>query len=226
MTPPRFRVLGHPGEVRTTTNGGAPDQDTAELVRRAAAGDELAWRQLKNGLGPLLRRASSAYLLGEAEAADVVATVWSKLAENIGSLRDGSSVPGWLMATLRTECLARESARSRQRPVADFAGGAQIDELRRAIDESEQRRQAAEVKLADCERRLGTARQTIAAQDRRIRWLMAEFARLRNAAASTGPLTTFATPRDFQRVQQRRRRLMPVQRHKPRSAEVAATQIR
>jgi hypothetical protein len=65
--------------------------------------------------------------------------------------------------------------------------GAQIDELRRAMGESEQRRQAAEGKLADCERRLGTARQTIAAQDRRIGWLASEVARLRDAAASTVP---------------------------------------
>jgi hypothetical protein len=43
--------------------------------------------------------------------------------------------------------------------------GAQINELRRAIGESERRRQAAEVKLADCERRLGTRRQN----DRRTR---------------------------------------------------------
>jgi hypothetical protein len=62
--------------------------------------------------------------------------------------------------------------------------GAQIDELRRALGESEQRRQAAEVKLADRERRLGTARQTIAAQDHRIGWLTAEVARLRGAAST------------------------------------------
>ena len=62
--------------------------------------------------------------------------------------------------------------------------GAQIDELRRALGEAEQRRQAAEIKLADRERRLGTANQTIAAQDHRIGWLIAEVARLRGAAAS------------------------------------------
>jgi hypothetical protein len=45
--------------------------------------------------------------------------------------------------------------------------GAQLDELRRALRESEQRRQAAEIKLADRDRRLGTASQTIA-------WLAAE----------------------------------------------------
>ena len=107
------------------------DQDTAELVRRAAAGDELAWRQLIDGLGPLLRRVSSTYRLGEAEAADAVATVWLKLVENIGSLRDGSAVPGWLITTLRRECLARASARSRERPVADFAG---VDEPVDVVD--------------------------------------------------------------------------------------------
>lgn len=107
------------------------DHDTAELVRRAAAGDELAWRQLIDGLGPLLRRVSSAYRLGDAEAADAVATVWLKLVENIGSLRDGSAVPGWLITTLRRECLARASARSRERPVADFTG---VDEPVDVID--------------------------------------------------------------------------------------------
>jgi hypothetical protein len=45
-----------------------------------------------------------------------------------------------------------------------LTSGAQIDELRRAIGEPERRRQAAEVKLAEHERRLGTARQTIAPQ--------------------------------------------------------------
>jgi chromosome segregation ATPase len=62
---------------------------------------------------------------------------------------------------------------------------AQIDELRRAIGEAEQRRQAAEVKLADRERQLGTARQTIAAQDQRIGRVTAELARLRGAATAT-----------------------------------------
>jgi hypothetical protein len=65
--------------------------------------------------------------------------------------------------------------------------GAKTDDLRRAIGESEQRRQAVEINLADCERRLGTARQTIAAQDRRIGWLTSEVARLRDAAALSVP---------------------------------------
>ena len=63
--------------------------------------------------------------------------------------------------------------------------GAQIDELRRALRESEQRRQAAEIKLADRERQLGTASQTIAAQDHRIGRMTAELERLRGPATAT-----------------------------------------
>ena len=73
--------------------------------------------------------------------------------------------------------------------------GAQIDELRRVIGESEQRRQAAEVKLADRERRLGTARQTIAAQDRRIGWLRPKSLGCETPPHRPCPMTTFATPR-------------------------------
>jgi hypothetical protein len=62
--------------------------------------------------------------------------------------------------------------------------GVQIDELRRTLRESERRRQAAEIRLADRERQLGTAHQTIAAQDHRIDWLMAEIARLGGTAAT------------------------------------------
>jgi hypothetical protein len=59
---------------------------------------------------------------------------------------------------------------------------AEIDELHRLLCESEQRRRTAEIKLADHQRRLGSAHQTIAVQDRRIGWLTAEVARLRGAA--------------------------------------------
>jgi hypothetical protein len=60
----------------------------------------------------------------------------------------------------------------------------QIDELRRALRESERRRQAAEIKLADRERQLGSAHQLIAAQHHRIVWLTAETARLGGTAAT------------------------------------------
>jgi hypothetical protein len=63
--------------------------------------------------------------------------------------------------------------------------GAQVDELRRLLRESEQRRQAAEHKLADRERALGTANQTIAAHVHRLGSMTGELARLRGAATAT-----------------------------------------
>jgi len=107
------------------------EQETAELVQRAAEGDELAWRRLINELEPLLRHVSSSYRLGEAEAADARATAWLKLVEQIGSLRDGGAVQGWLVTTLRRECLARVRVRSRERAVVDFAD---IDEPVHIVD--------------------------------------------------------------------------------------------
>ena len=66
-----------------------------------------------------------------------------------------------------------------------LTAGAQIDELRHLLRESEQRRQAAELKLADRERQLGTARQTIATQDHRIGKMSAELAGPRGRATTT-----------------------------------------
>lgn len=66
-----------------------------------------------------------------------------------------------------------------------LTSGAQIDELRHLLRESEQRRQAAELKLADRERQLGTTRQTIATQYHRIGRMTAELAGLRGAATAT-----------------------------------------
>lgn len=66
-----------------------------------------------------------------------------------------------------------------------LTAGTQIDELRLLLRESEQRRQAAEFKLADRERQLGIARQTIATQDHRIGTMTAELARRRGAATAT-----------------------------------------
>jgi RNA polymerase sigma factor (sigma-70 family) len=107
------------------------EQETAELVQRAATGNELAWRRLIDKFEPLLRHVSSTYRLGEAEAADARATAWLKLVEHIGSLKDGSAVQGWLVTTLRRECLARARARSRERAVADFVG---LDEPVHIVD--------------------------------------------------------------------------------------------
>jgi hypothetical protein len=79
-----------------------------------------------------------------------------------------------------------------------LTAGAEIDELRRVLRESEQRRQAAEIKLADRERQLGTAYQTIDAQEHQIDLLTAELVPLRQAAALNNYAVDF--PRIFNRT--------------------------
>ena len=128
----QIRARAHPRlDFAMSVEPPMTEHQTAELVRRAATGDELAWRRLVDEFGPLLRHVSSTYRLGEAEAADAVATTWFKLVEHIGSLRDGCAVQGWLVTTLRRECIARARARSRERPVADFVG---VDEPVHVVD--------------------------------------------------------------------------------------------
>lgn len=128
----QIRARAHPRlDFAMSVEPPMTEHQTAELVRRAATGDEPAWRRLVDEFGPVLRYISSTYRLGEAEAADAVATTWFKLVEHIGSLRDGCAVQGWLVTTLRRECIARARARSRERPVADFVG---VDEPVHVVD--------------------------------------------------------------------------------------------
>lgn len=135
------------------------EQETAELVRRAASGDELAWRRLIKEFEPLLRHISSTYRLGEAEAADARATAWLKLVERIDSLRDRAAVQGWLVTTLRRECLARVRTRSREQVVADFAG---IDEPAHVVDFDRR------LVSADRRRMLQTALKELSESDRQL----------------------------------------------------------
>jgi RNA polymerase sigma factor (sigma-70 family) len=92
---------------------------TAELVHRAAGGEELAWHILMQRYGPMMGRVARTYRLGDAQTGDAVATAWLRLVEHIDTLRDGQGVGGWLVTTVRRECLAQLRMRNRERPVED-----------------------------------------------------------------------------------------------------------
>jgi RNA polymerase sigma factor (sigma-70 family) len=96
--------------------------DTASLVHRAAGGDELAWRRLHQEFTPSMRCVALGYRLGEAQTADVVAFAWLRLVENIANIRRPEALAGWLMTTVRRECLARLRERQREQTGHDFVG--------------------------------------------------------------------------------------------------------
>lgn len=91
-------------------------QDTAALVRSAAAGDAAAWQALVDGHRSLLRGLARGYRLGDAQVDDVVQTTWLRLVEHVETLREPERVTSWLVTTLRRECLKVLRAGRREQP--------------------------------------------------------------------------------------------------------------
>jgi RNA polymerase sigma factor (sigma-70 family) len=77
---------------------------TAALVTAAAAGDERAWDELVGRFAPLVFSVIHSYGMNRADAADVNQTVWLRLVEHLGRLREPTALGGWLATTTRHEC--------------------------------------------------------------------------------------------------------------------------
>jgi RNA polymerase sigma factor (sigma-70 family) len=88
--------------------------DTRELMARVHAGSSDAWTSLTDRYTGLLWSLARGMRLSEADAADAVQTTWLRLVENLDALRDSARVGGWLVTTMRRECLAvlRRGART------------------------------------------------------------------------------------------------------------------
>jgi RNA polymerase sigma factor (sigma-70 family) len=91
------------------------DGDLAALVAAAASGDAAAWDTLVRRYSSLVY-AACRRRLGPADAADVSQTVWLRLVENLGRLREPAALPGWLMTTATRECWRVQKDRRRERP--------------------------------------------------------------------------------------------------------------
>jgi RNA polymerase sigma factor (sigma-70 family) len=83
---------------------GAPPSVTA-LVDAAAAGEQDAWAEIVDRYLPLVWSIVRAHRLEHAAAEDVNQTVWLRLVEHLGRLREPEALPGWLASTTRHECL-------------------------------------------------------------------------------------------------------------------------
>jgi RNA polymerase sigma factor (sigma-70 family) len=92
----------------------------AELLDRAAAGDQSAWDALTGRYTNLLWSVARAMRLTEADAADAVQATWLRLVEKLGTIRDPERLPGWLATTVRRECLALLRQRTKVVPTEDF----------------------------------------------------------------------------------------------------------
>jgi RNA polymerase sigma factor (sigma-70 family) len=75
------------------------------LVEHAAHGDQEAWSELVTRFSPLLVGVIRRFRLSPAEADDVAQTVWLRLVEHLGQLREPRALPMWIVTTARREAL-------------------------------------------------------------------------------------------------------------------------
>lgn len=86
------------------------------LVGAAADGDQRAWHEIVDRFTPLVVSVINRHRLRPADAADVNQTVWLRLVEQIGRLRDADALPGWIATTTRHECLRMLRLHQRLQP--------------------------------------------------------------------------------------------------------------
>jgi len=102
------------------------------LVRAASNGDPQAWDALIDRFLPMVRGIIGRFRLLPADAADVNQTVWLRLVEHLGDLREPAALPGWLATTARREAIRSLQTQGRAQPV-DPQGST----LQSEVDEAE-----------------------------------------------------------------------------------------
>jgi RNA polymerase sigma factor (sigma-70 family) len=88
--------------------------EVADTVRRAAAGDKAAWEAIVTSFSGLVWSIATSHRLGQADSAEVAQTTWLRLLENLGSIREPERLGGWLATTARREALRLLKLRGRE----------------------------------------------------------------------------------------------------------------
>jgi len=97
------------------------DGTPGALARAAATGDQEAWARLVQRYNAMVWSIVRSFRLGHHDSVDVVQTVWLRLVENLGRLREPDAVGTWLATTARHECLSQLRRRDRQAIPMDAA---------------------------------------------------------------------------------------------------------
>jgi RNA polymerase sigma factor (sigma-70 family) len=100
--------------------------EAQELLSRVVAGDERAWKELVDRYAGLVWSVARSYRLSSASTDDVVQTVWLRLAEHCGRLREPDRLASWLATTTRNEALRVIRGNTRLTPQAAVAESAEL----------------------------------------------------------------------------------------------------
>jgi RNA polymerase sigma factor (sigma-70 family) len=92
--------------------------EAQELLSRVVAGDEQAWSEVVDRYAGLVWSVARSYRLTSAATQDVVQTVWLRLAEHCGKIRQPDRLASWLATTARNEALRVIRGNARQSPQA------------------------------------------------------------------------------------------------------------
>ena len=84
------------------------------MLAAARSGDPEGWRGLVERYERLVWSVARSFRYDEATTADVVQTVWLRLAEHLDRIRDPDGLPSWLATTCRHECFAVGRRRDRE----------------------------------------------------------------------------------------------------------------
>jgi RNA polymerase sigma factor (sigma-70 family) len=96
-------------------------EETANLLRRAAEGDQDAWAALVDEFSSLVWSVIRGFRLDPDTSADVAQTVWLRLAEKCTNIREPERLAGWLSRTAWNEALLM-SKRSKRTVPSDRLG--------------------------------------------------------------------------------------------------------
>lgn len=123
-----------------------------DLVSAAREGDQDAWDAIVERFLPLVGAIARRHRLSEADGDDVSQTVWLRLVEHLGDLREPAALPGWIRTTTRNECLRVIAVRQRTRPAdpqEDRVLDGVVDDVAGDDLEAIERRQALREALAE-----------------------------------------------------------------------------
>ncbi|MFI4917268.1 MAG: RNA polymerase sigma factor [Phycisphaerales bacterium JB060] len=97
-----------------------PGQHHAQLLERCRGGDQRAWAELVQELGPLVFAVARRVGLAEDQCEDAAQATFAALASKLGTIREPEALPGWLATTARREAirLSRAAAKRQGTPLA------------------------------------------------------------------------------------------------------------
>ena len=117
------------------------EPSNASLLTAAETGNRDAWDGLVERYHRLVWWTLASYRFDRSTAEDVYQTVWCRLVENLGSIRNPDFLASWLTTTTRNEAIRVSKKRSRETPTEfDDRFAAPDSPETDAVDNDERRR--------------------------------------------------------------------------------------